>query len=78
MQFSWLCHLRGLGFDQSSPVHPVSESSEGSTSVTKEGGPLSVTQQRSRSRTGILLSNFGAVVDSRCVKYTDVTLAVVD
>ena len=31
---SQLCHLRRLFFDQSSPVHPVSESRGGSLSVT--------------------------------------------
>ena len=35
--FFQFCHLRRLVFDQSSPVHPISESRGGSTSVTKNG-----------------------------------------
>ena len=43
------CNLRRLVFDQSSPVHPVSES---------RGGTLNVTKSKVR-RTEILVSNIG-------------------
>ena len=45
--------MRRLVFNQSSPVHPVSES---------RGGPLSVTKDK--GRTEILVSNFGYFVKS--------------
>ena len=53
MLFSWFWQLRRLVFNQSSPVHPVSES---------RGGPLSVTDGRTDGPTGILVSNIGLLV----------------
>ena len=38
MLFSYFCHLRRLVFDQSSQVHPVSESRGGNLSVTDGEG----------------------------------------
>ena len=53
MLFSQFCELRRFVFDQSSPVHPVSEF---------RGGPLSVTKYR--RRTEILVSNIGQIYSS--------------
>ena len=47
MLFPYFCQLRRLVFDQSSPLHPVSES---------RGGTLSVTDG---AQTEILVSNIG-------------------
>ena len=49
MPISLFCHLRRSVFDQSSPVHPVSEYRGGKVT-------LSVTDER---RTEILLTNIG-------------------
>ena len=51
MLFSYLCYLRTLVFDQSSQVHPVSESSGCGLSVTKENG----------GQMEILVSNIGLI-----------------
>ena len=52
MLLSQFCHLRRLVFNQSSPVHPVSES---------RGGGLSVKEEDGRRRTDILVSNIGYI-----------------
>ena len=51
MLLSYFCQFRRLVFNQRSPVHPVSESRGGSTSVTK-----------SKEKTEILVSNFGLFI----------------
>ena len=48
MLFSWFCYLRRFVFDQSSPVHPVSES---------RGGTLSVTEKEGRKLLCLILDN---------------------
>ena len=52
MLFSLFCQFRRLVFDQSSPVHPVSESTRGTMSVTHR-------RPDERTRTEILVSNIG-------------------
>ena len=47
-------NIKRTRFDQSSPVHPVSESREGTLSVTVNGGRID-------ERTGIVVSNIGLV-----------------
>ena len=53
---------RRLVFDQSSLVHPISESRGGSTSVTEDGW----------NRTEMLMSNIGGLISIQtpCKKYT--------
>ena len=64
MTFFQFCYLRRLVFDQSSPVHPVSESIGFGLSRTEDGG----------GQTEILVSHIGCVPQKNTNKHSNIFL----